>query len=196
MARQSIFSTDTVLYHPLEGAKTFPAGEQDPGPAWSENPGGPLVGGPSVKQSAADLIAAQDQIDGLGEQINRLGASLADVSKERDDAVGRTSALEAEANAANQAREAAEAAAAELTGERDQARSVEADLRAAITKLEGDLTGVSKARDEANENAALYAEEVQKLGDRVKELEADVAKVDGDGDGKVGGRKSKPAEPA
>lgn len=33
-----IFRTDTTLYHPVEGARVFPAGEQDPGPTWRTTP--------------------------------------------------------------------------------------------------------------------------------------------------------------
>jgi hypothetical protein len=33
-----IFRTDTVMYHPIEGARTFRAGEEDHGPAWKPEP--------------------------------------------------------------------------------------------------------------------------------------------------------------
>lgn len=33
-----ILRNDTVLYHPIEGARTFPAGNDDPGAAWSREP--------------------------------------------------------------------------------------------------------------------------------------------------------------
>lgn len=32
-----IFHRDTVLYHPVEGKRLFPQGEQHPGPAWFDN---------------------------------------------------------------------------------------------------------------------------------------------------------------
>lgn len=197
MARSNIFTADTTLFNTATGEKRmFPKGESDPGNAWSEREGGEAPGSATTTQALRDLIAAQDQIERLQATLSTQDASMAVLAGERDAAAGKVAGLEQAAVEAGVARDQALDDAKTYMTERDQAREAEASLRAAITKLEGDLAGASKARDEANENAALYAEEVQKLGDRVKELEADVAKVDGDGDGKVGGRKSKPAEPA
>jgi len=196
MARQSIFSTPTRLWHPTQGWFTFGIGEQDPGASWFEKEGGEPAGAATTSQALKDLIAAQDQIDQRDKALAAKDHDLAQASKAREEAEGKVEGLEQALKAAETERDDAMSAAEDLTKERDAGIQALEALRATITTLEGDLAGASKARDEANENAGLYAEEVQKLGDCVKELEAEVAKVDGDGDGKVGGRKSKPAEPA
>lgn len=114
---------------------------------------------------------------------------MAVLAGERDAAVGKVAGLEQAAIDAEKAKTEAEAAAHAYMTERDTARSEAA-------RMSDLLKGLEAAKTEAQANAELYAEDNGKLSARIAELEAEIAKVDGDGDGKVGGRKPKPAEAA
>lgn len=141
MARPAVFSTDTTLYHPAEGAKVFPKGEQDPGPMWTEQRGGVPVGKDSTAGALKDLIAAQDRIESLEAQLVTQDHSLAQIGKERDAAVGKLGDMEQAKIAAEKARDDAEKVAADLTVERDAARAETAGLRAKIAAFDGDGDG-------------------------------------------------------
>ncbi|WP_332763933.1 hypothetical protein [Phenylobacterium sp.] len=164
MARPQVFSTDTYLYNVATGEKRlFPQGETDPGNAWSEKKGGDTAGAGTTAQAMKDLIAAQDQIEALQANLATQDASMAQLSGERDDAVGRVAGLEQDAIAAAKERDEALRSASDYMAERDHARS-EAATR-------------TKERDEAKAYAA--------------ELEAELAKFDAADSKPSGGSKSK-----
>jgi len=185
MARPYVFATETTLYHPSEpGGRTFGVGETDPGAAWTDSPGGAPAGEKTNSQALRDLIEADDRINALGETIAANARDLAEMGKERSEALAKVADLEQAAKDAEKAKADAEALAAELTVERDTAR-------AEAARMSDLLKGLEAAKAEAVANAELYAEDNGKLSARIAELEADVAKVDGDKDGKVGGTKPK-----
>lgn len=170
MPRQSIFSADTTLYHPTEGKRCFPAGEQDPGPAWHDTPGGKPVGEKSTKAAMADLSEAQSQIADLNARLEAQAHDMAQAARVAEEATAKVAGLEQDLIAAR-----AEAA---------EHLKVSTDLNAAHQKaveygktLEGRLDAALTAGETvAAENAALKAQ---------------VAKFDADGDGKTGGSKPK-----
>lgn len=141
MTRAHVFAADTTLYHPGEGARVFPAGETDPGDAWSESPGGKPADKSTTRQAMLDLIAAQDQIDALGKQMVAKDHDLAVMASERDAANGKLGALEQRAIAAEAAAADAEARTADYMRERDAARQEAAALRGQLAKLDGDGDG-------------------------------------------------------
>lgn len=188
MANPSVLAADAILYSPAEPeGRLFPAGESWPGDAWSLNRGGEPVGKGATKQAMKDLIDAQDTIDSLSGQLASKDHDLAVMAADRDDATGKLSDAEQRAIEAEKAQTAAEDAARAYMTERDNARSeiqgLTDKLTAAgetIARLVGDLAAAEQLTADAN--AALEA------------ARAEIAKVDGDGDGKVGGRAKK--EPA
>lgn len=130
MARAYVFQVDTTLYHPAEGARVFPAGETDPGPTWTDMRGGEPADKSTTRQAMLDLIAAQDQIDGLGAQLTAKDHDLAVMAGERSAALAKVADLEQRALAAEKTAAEAEASAAAYMRERDAAR---AELVAAQT---------------------------------------------------------------
>lgn len=147
MPRPAVFTTDTFLFHPVEGKKLFPAGETDPGPAWHDKPGGPSVGQNATAEAMKDLIAAQDQIDGLGQQLASKDHDLAQMAKERDEANAKLADAEQRARDAESARAEAEKVAAEVTGERDRLAALETELRTKIAGLEVEIAKVDGDKD-------------------------------------------------
>lgn len=136
MPRPNIFPCDTVLYHPAEGARTFPQGEQDPGNAWSEKPGGHELGGATIAQATRELIEANDRIDALGQTLAHKDHDLAVIAAERDSAVNATADLEQRAIAAEKTQAEAEEQAAAYMRERDTARAQLEQSTAAVTAAE------------------------------------------------------------
>lgn len=195
MPRPYVFSSDTTLYHPTEGERVFPAGETDPGAAWSDKPGGDPVGTNAAVGALKDLIEANDRLDQMGQMAAQKDHDLAVMAKERDEAAGKVAELEQRAIAAEKAQAEAEEATHGYMVERDQARS---ELKAAQDKLAASesahtekVEGLVKQIDDANQMIADASTEIEGL-------KAEIAKVDQDGDGRVGGSKAskKPAEPA
>jgi len=161
MARQLIFSTDTTLYHATEGARTFPAGEQDPGGAWMDRPGGEQIGKASVAQAAKDLIEAENRVDALSTQLERNAHDIATLSAERDEAVAKVEGLEQDVlNARKDADEAATLAET-LSAERDHAVTEATNLRAKLADFDPDgdeSPGGSTASPEKDELIAQLTE--------------------------------------
>lgn len=165
MPRRAIFPTDTVLYSAQEpGGRLFPAGEQDPGPAWWDSPDGPPKAAEGMAGLVEDLTKAQDAIARLEAANARQVHDLAQMAKARDEANAKVAGFEADLNEARAAREASEAAAATLTQERDRARELATQLQDRIAKMDPDGDGVPggslKAAEDpdATEKAALRAE--------------------------------------
>jgi len=137
-----IFTSDTVLYHPVEGAKRVPQGEQHPGAMWSASPNGP---GPDFNALNAALkealSAANADKERLQMAVERSDASLAILAGERDKLASRVAGLEQDALAARKEAGDAKAIAESLTRERDQARQEAASLRIKIARLDSDGDG-------------------------------------------------------
>lgn len=157
MARPHVFTSDTTLYHPSEGARIFPAGETDPGDAWHDSPGGAPADKGTTKQAMKDLIAAQDQMDALGAQLVAKDHDLAVIGAQRDEAAGKVADLEQRAIAAEKAAADAIEGATELRRERDQAR--------------GDFQRVSDQFTEARARVAELEPEAAKVPDLSAQLE-------------------------
>lgn len=96
MPRQAVFTVDTILYHPIEGAYAFPAGSPDPGNAWTDKPGGDAPGKESVAQAMKDLVAAQDHIEALQRQLASVEHDKANLAMERDAANAQAAVLRQE----------------------------------------------------------------------------------------------------
>lgn len=168
MGRPFVFPVDTTLYHPSEGARVFPAGETDPGSAWTETRGGEPVDKGTIKQATKDLIAAQDQIDALGEQLNRKDHDLAVIGKERDEANGKVADLEQRAIAAEAGQVEADERAAEYMRERDAARADFQRVSDQVTEANANVERLVGELGEAQQSAA-------DAEGRVQELETDLA---------------------
>lgn len=158
MARPNVFSTETKLWHAAEGWRKFPAGETDPGGAWSEQEGGNPVGNNATAGALKDLIEANDRLDAAAEREAKKDHDLATMAAERDAANGKVADLNQRAIAAEKSQAEAEANAASYAQERSRA-----------------------------------VEDLAVANRRIAALEAQVAAFDGDGDGKVGGSRAKPA---
>lgn len=141
MARPASFSSPTILYHPTEGPRLFGVGEQDPGNAWSEMPGGDGVGSATTAQALKDLIAAQEQNEAMGRQLASAQHDAAQAGRRADEATEALSAAKQEAIDAIKARDDAEKVAADLTVERDAARAEAEGLRAKLAAFDGDGDG-------------------------------------------------------
>jgi hypothetical protein len=129
MARQQVFTIDTTLYHPVEGARVFPCGETDPGPMWSDKPGGDRSE-TSMGSMAADLIAANDRADVLGGQLAAQAHDMAVTAAEATTAKEALAAMEQRAIAAETAQAESEELAAGYMKDRDAAREELAALKA------------------------------------------------------------------
>lgn len=142
MTRPAVFSTDTKLYHPSEPkGRVFPAGETDPGAAWTEQLGGKPAGEKTVGQAAKDLLEAHEQIEAHQSQLETQNASMAILAGERDDAVGKLEAAENAKAEAERDRDAARAEAEEAVKAKNQAVEYAATLEAKLAKLDGDGDG-------------------------------------------------------
>lgn len=141
--RQQVFSVETKLWHPSEGWRVFPAGETDPGNAWSETEGGHPVGAASAAGALKDLIEANDQLDQMRQMMAAKDHDLAVMAKERDAANAKVSDLEQAGIDAVKARAAAEDAARGYMAERDTARAEMATANAKITDLEAQVEALT-----------------------------------------------------
>lgn len=122
MARPHVFSTDTALYHPIEGKRVFPKGETDPGPMWTDRIGGEVVGMKTTTQALKDLIGAQEQIEHLEARLMAAGRDLDVSAKTREEALAKLAGVEQDLIAAKAAQADAEALATQYMRERDDAR--------------------------------------------------------------------------
>lgn len=160
MARSGVFSRDTALWHPEEGWRTFPKGGSDPGGSWFEVEGGAPAGDRDAA-TLRELAAATERAERAEAIIVRYQADKDRLAQERDDIAKTVAAETRRADEAEKALREAQGHKDRFAAERDRAIQNEANVRRELDAVKA-------------ENAALRAE---------------VAKVDGDGDGKVGGRK-------
>lgn len=124
MANPSVLLQDTILYCLAEPeGRTFCAGEQWPGDAWSSNRGGEPVGKGATKQALEDLVAAQDRLDAMAAQLSAVEADKARLSGERDAMALQVDGLTQRALEAEKGQELADARVHDMMVERDQARS-------------------------------------------------------------------------
>jgi hypothetical protein len=124
MANPGVVPSEMRLYASFapEG-RVFRQGEEWPGDAWSDRPGGAAIGTDAVTQAMKDLIAAQDRIDQMSLQLQSKDHDLAQLGKERDEAVAAFQGQKQALLDAEKARDEAEKIAAGLTKERDAARA-------------------------------------------------------------------------
>ncbi len=186
-----------LLYSPQEPrGRKFIAGDQWPGDAWSDQPYGKDAGTATVAQAVKDLAAAQTQAENMGQTIESLNHDLAQVQ-------GELSALKASTGELTQARTTAEAArdealeaARDAAAARDQAQADASGLRERVNRLEEAATTSAATIERltgelaaANQKAADSSGRIQELETDLANAKAQIAKVDPDGDGKVGGSK-------
>lgn len=166
MARPYVFTTDTHLFNIATGERRlFPAGETDPGDAWSEKEGGEAPGANTVASSLKDLIAAQDQIEALQAAAAASAAALDHIGKERDDAVKANDDLLQAKLAAEGERDAAMQAAREANEARDEAIRAQDGLKARVTELETDVANANQRATDAQALAESYAKDAQDAKD-------------------------------
>lgn len=179
MAKFTILPADMKLYSPAEPkGRVFLAGESWPGDAWSDKPGGDEVGRGTVTQSLKDLEAAQKQADDLRSIVEGITHDLAQVSKERDDAMAQVAGLQAEVEAAKTSGGQDAAVLKGLTEERDHARAQVETQTTRANKLDGELEA-AKATVERLVGELAEAEKKaagrQDDRNRIMELETDLA---------------------
>lgn len=127
--RPNVFSTPTRLWHPSAGWFEWPIGETDPGDAWSEFEGGHRETSGTEAGVTADLTLANDR----NEKLTRTNASLmhdvAQISKRANDALADVVVLKQAVVDAERERDEAMRIAAQVTRERDNARTELAQAR-------------------------------------------------------------------
>lgn len=168
MARPYVFSIDTTLYHPTEGARTFPQGETDPGPAWSDKPGGDRSEGNTMASAAKDLIAANDRADALGVRLEAQAHDLAVAAKARENAEAKVAGLEQRAIEAEKALDAAIEAARGYMQERDSAR-------AEVQSAKANADAAEALVNEANERAAAVVAQLEAANQASADLKDQLA---------------------
>lgn len=127
------FKNPTTLYHPVEGPRVFPAGEQHPGAAWSSTPDGEP---PSASEEAlkTQLAAAREQMDALERQNRRREQGMAEVEGKNDALRAENAALKTEIRALTKERDEALKTATDVTKERDRHVATIAKLQARIAQ--------------------------------------------------------------
>lgn len=127
------FKKPTTLYHPVEGPRVFPAGEQHPGAAWSSTPDGEP---PSASEEAlkTQLAAAREQMDALERQNRRREQGMAEVEGKNDALRAENAALKTEIRALTKERDEALKTATDVTKERDRHVATIAKLQARIAQ--------------------------------------------------------------
>jgi chromosome segregation ATPase len=199
MAKFTVLPSDMKLYSPAEPAgRVFLAGEAWPGDAWSDQPGGDEVGRGTVMQSLKDLEAAKKQSDDLRKMVESGAHDLAQMGKERDEALAKVAGLVAAVQAAEQSGGQGAEILKGLTEERDAARADAATQKARADKLDGDLTDTKATIErltgelsEAKQAGADKEGRVQELETDLANASAKLAAFDGDGDGAPGGSRAK-----
>lgn len=101
--RAFVLAHDTWLYHPTEGKRLFPAGETDPGGAWSDSPGGDPAGAKTVEAAMAEVAEANTRIEALGRQLERQQQANFVLAQERDLAVAKAAIMAKQLGEAEQA---------------------------------------------------------------------------------------------
>lgn len=176
MARPQVFTSDTTLYHPVEGPRVFPTGETDPGAAWSSNPGGDRSEA-SMPNVMKDLIEANDRADALGVKLDAQAHDMAVTAAECTQAKEALAGAQQEAVAAEGAQKVAEEAAAGYMAERDIART---ELAAATDKLGSVTADLETAQADAAKIPDLMVQldaanqTIADLNGKVAELTADL----------------------
>lgn len=134
-----IFLQDTTLYHPVEGAKLFPQGEQHPGAAWFDNQ---ACKPPETAKTAAGVVKAYEEaVVDLERRLGISTASLAEAAGRAEAAVAKADELGKHAAALERERDQYLAQVQDVTKERDHARAYCAELERKIAKFDGDGDG-------------------------------------------------------
>lgn len=175
MARPQVFNSDTTLYHAVEGARVFPAGETDPGAAWSDNPGGDRseTSMPSVMK---DLIEANDRADALGVRLDAQAHDMAATAAECTEAKEKLVASEQATIAATEAQKVAEDGAAGYMEERDAART---ELAATSEKLVTANADLATAQADAAKVPDLMAQ-LDTANQTIADLNGQITKLTAD----------------
>lgn len=179
MPREQVLSQDTILYSDAEPkGRKFPAGEQWPGDAWSEQPGG----APKEKRAASNdlraLADAHSEIERLTSLSNSQTHDLGQLADERDGLKKQIAGLKKAAEEAaaggtddrklaDDARKARDDARADAEGQKQRAAKLEADLTAAKATIERVTAELQASQQGAADSADLRA--------RIQELETEVA---------------------
>lgn len=127
------FKNPTTLYHPVEGPRVFPAGEQHPGAAWSSTPDGEPPSA-SEEELKTQLAAAREQMDALERQNRRREQGMAEVEGKNDALRAENAALKTEIRALTKERDEALKTATDVTKERDRHVATIAKLQARIAQ--------------------------------------------------------------
>lgn len=127
------FKNPTTLYHPVEGPRVFPAGEQHPGAAWSSTPDGEPPSA-SEEELKTQLAAAREQMDALERQNRRREQGMAEVEGKNDALRAENAALKTEIRALTKERDEALKTATDVTKERDRNVATIAKLQARIAQ--------------------------------------------------------------
>lgn len=127
------FKSPTTLYHPVEGPRVFPAGEQHPGAAWSSTPGGDPPSA-SEEELRTQLAAAREQMDALERQNRRREQGMAEVEGKNDALRAESAALKTEIRTLTKERDEALKTATDVTKERDRHIATIAKLQARIAQ--------------------------------------------------------------
>lgn len=127
------FKNPTTLYHPVEGPRVFPAGEQHPGAAWSSTPDGEPPSA-SEEELKTQLAAAREQMDALERQNRRREQGMAEVEGKNDALRAENAALKTEIRALTKERDEALKTATDVTKERDRHIETIAKLQARIAQ--------------------------------------------------------------
>lgn len=205
MARERIFSRETRLYHPLGGWTTFPPGESDPGPAWSETDSAapePGTRDAATLKEMADLTLRAEKAEAT---VASRGHDFARLEQAAADSLREAATQKTRADVAEKAAAEAEADKLRMAGERDHAREAEGALRNEIAALKNASAGAGEKVERlmaelevANQKAADALDKVRAKEEHIQLLETDlanakakIAPLDGDGDGSPGGAKKK-----
>jgi hypothetical protein len=150
MARERTFTRETRLWNSKSGEwDVFPAGEQDPGPAWSEIEGGTPDGGVKTASAAlAELAAVTKRAEDAEQRIGRLQHDCAQRNQEATVALAEVARLTEAMILLQRERDEAEANKLRMAEERDRAIQNESDVRqqlavekAKIAAFDGDNDG-------------------------------------------------------
>ena len=142
-----IFQADTVLYHPTEGKRVFPKGEQHPGAAWFDNP---ECKRPEPQKLGPEAIKAyEDTIASLERKLGIQTASLASAAGRAEAAEAKVKSLENELAAVRRDVETNLAAWSMAIKERDQSREYAAGLERQIAAFDHDGDGKPGGRRKA-----------------------------------------------
>lgn len=144
MATPTIVTADTTLYAPFcPDGRVYPAGSEWPGDAWSVRPGGDKLDTNALAQANKDLIEAHTENERLSANLASKDHDLAQLGKERDEAVAAYEAQKQAVLDAAKAQSDAEDVAAGLTGERDRARAETSAVQARLDAAEATIADLT-----------------------------------------------------